>query len=68
MEHWKRLTRAVARTVPLYVRRLDYHRREFAVRHPLQGMVTLGECSREACYDVAQMRDLTRRARHILNH
>lgn len=68
MEHWKRLTRAVARTVPLYVRRLDYHRREFAVRHPLQGMVTLGECSREACYDVARMRDLARRARHILNH
>ena len=39
MEHWKRLTRAVARTVPLYVRRLDYHRREFAVRHPLPDMV-----------------------------
>lgn len=68
MEHWKRLTRAVAQTVPLYVRRLDYHRREFAVRHPEHGMIILGECSREACYDVARMRNLTRRARHILNH
>ena len=68
MEHWKRLTRAVAQTVPLYVRRLDYHRREFAVRHPLHGMVTLGECSREACYDVERLRNMTRRARHILSH
>ena len=68
MEHWKRLTRAVAQTVPLYVRRLGYHRREFAVRHPEHGMVSLGECSREASYDVARMRHLTRRARQILNH
>lgn len=68
MEHWKRLTRAVARTVPLYVRRLDYHRREFAVRHPERGMVILDACSREACYDVERLRNLTRRARHILNH
>lgn len=68
MEHWKRLTRAVDQTVPLYVRRLDYRRREFAVRHPLHGMVTLGECSREACYDVERLRNMTRRARHILSH
>ena len=68
MGRWKRLTRAVAQTVPLYVRRLDYHRREFAVRHPDHGMISLGEYSREACYDVARMRNLTRRARHILNH
>lgn len=61
-------TRYKAQTVPLYVRRLDYHRREFAVRHPEHGMIILGECSREACYDVARMRNLTRRARHILNH
>ena len=68
METWKRLTRAVSRTVPLYVRRLDYRHREFAVRHPTKGMVPICTVPREACYNPERLRNVAQQARHILNH
>ena len=66
MEHWKRIHRGVDQTVPLYARRHGFRRREFAVRHPQKGMLSLGLTPRESCYDLNRLRHLTRRARQLL--
>ena len=66
MDHWKRINRGVDRHIPLYSRRKGYRNREFAVKHPVRGLVSLGVTTREACYDLMRLRHMAEKARHLL--
>jgi len=63
---WKRCTKGVRRGLPLYVRRVDYRNREFAVHHPTRGYLTICQVSRESCYNPARMRELAQKAAQLL--
>lgn len=65
MKDWKRVLCSTA-GLPLYVRRPDYRHREFAVRHPLKGLVPFITVPREACYSPERMRHIAQKGRNVL--